>query len=194
MVEFNCILCGKCCEWYWIPITHLDMLRLKMYGGYQLKKIVDLKNVDEKPIKDEFIVMIEDGEYYISLHREEKMCIFLEDGKCLVHKFKPLVCRFYPFLYIIKRNGGIIIGVNDEAIGKCPGLKVDSKNIPKNIEKSLIRLAKIRILELSLWRETIKSWNNYMGKKGCLSEFINFSIDRAERDFKELHRYNMWTM
>ncbi|MEM3394037.1 MAG: hypothetical protein QXY79_03220, partial [Candidatus Methanomethylicia archaeon] len=59
---------------------------------------------------------------------------------------------------------------------------------------SLIRLAKIRILELSLWRETIKSWNNYMGKKGCLSEFINFSIDRAERDFKELHRYNMWTM
>lgn len=194
MVEFNCILCGKCCEWYWIPLTHLDMFRLKMYGGYQLRKIVDLKDVQNKELKDEFIVEIEDGEYYISLHREENMCIFLEDGKCLVHKFKPLVCRFYPFLYVVKRNGEVRIEINNEAIGKCPGLKLNSKIIPRNIEKNLIKLAKIRMLELSLWRETIKSWNDYMGKKGCLNDFIDFSINRAEKDFKELYKYNMWIM
>lgn len=194
MVEFNCILCGKCCEWYWIPLTHLDMFRLKFYGGYTLKKILDLKDIQRNDLKNEYVVKIEDGEYYIALRREEDACIFLDEGKCSVHKFKPLVCRFYPFLYVIKDDGGIVIEVNDEAIGKCPGLKLDSEIIPKDIERSLKKLAKIRLLELNLWRETIKSWNETMGAKGCLSEFINYSINRAERDMRELCKWNLWIM
>lgn len=194
MVRFQCILCGECCEWYWIPLTHLDMLRLKIYGKYILRKIVDLKDISEANRKDEFIIEVEDDKYYLSLSRNENLCIFLKDGKCLVHRFKPLVCRFYPFIYVVEKYGDIRIEVNDEAIGKCPGLKIDSKIIPKDIKFQLKRLAKIRILELEFWKKTIKSWNETMGRKHDLNDFIEFSINKAQMDMKELLKWNLWVM
>lgn len=195
MVQFQCEICGKCCEWYWIPITHLDMLRLVMYGGYNLKKVIDLMDVqDIENGNSKGLVEIEEGRYYIQLRKEEDVCVFLSERKCLVHKFKPLVCRFYPFVYVVNDDGSINIEVNSEAIGKCPGLKIDSDIIPVDIEKNLKKLARIRLLELELWKTNVNSWNKIMGRKHSLSEFINFSIKKAKKDFMDLVKWKLWIM
>jgi len=189
VVQFQCTLCGECCKWYWIPLTHLDTLRLKIYGNHDLNRILDLKEAKED---DEFTVEVEEGGYRLALARIEDLCVFLNDGKCMVHSYKPLACRFYPFMYSVGYDGRIIVEVNSEAVGKCPGLKIDSKIIPRDLRESLRKLAKVRILEKQLWKNTIKAWNEDCGRRGSLKELIRFIINRAEIDMKDLVKMGVW--
>jgi len=189
VVQFQCTLCGECCKWYWIPLTHLDTLRLKIYGNYNLKRILDLRSSEDN---DEFTVEVEEERYHLALVKIEDACIFLDDGKCIVHDYKPFACRFYPFMYSVGYNGRITIEVNSEAVGKCPGLKIDSKIIPKEIRENLRKLARIRLLEKQLWINTIKSWNENDGRKRSLKELIEFIVKRAEADMNYLSKLGVW--
>lgn len=37
----------------------------------------------------------EDGSRYLAFNNEEKQCVYLHEGKCLVHKDKPETCRAF---------------------------------------------------------------------------------------------------
>lgn len=196
MVKFRCLCDGQCCKRYWIPVTHLDLLRLKIYGGIEVdESFIELKDRKYYELDLYSPIKIMGGEYYLSLaSREDGSCIFLqEDGKCSVHEYKPLVCRFYPFVYYVKENGEIGIDVNEKAIKECPGLIMDGEPIDKTIVENLRRVAYIRREELKYWNSIINEWNTVFGdKNNDLSSFLKFCLAKAEKHMKELAKNGLW--
>lgn len=198
MVVFHCLLKGYCCKKYWIPVTHLDLLRLKMYANVDIKP--DIISLYESSLYDDLTyprVRFENEEYFLALNsNEDGTCIFLlKDGRCKVHPYKPLVCRFYPFVYV-EKGEHIDIEVNENALGECPGLIDDKKPIPDSIKRELTKLAQARILELRMWGEAAEKWNNseYSKRKfGEVAEiFLGFIMRIAEEDRKKLVEKNLW--
>lgn len=198
MVIFRCLCDGWCCRRYWIPITHLDLLRLRIYGGIRIdESIVELKEKDVYDIGDLYPpIKINKNEYYISLaSKDDGSCIFLlSNGRCSVHEFKPLVCRFYPFVYWIKDDGDIGVDINEKAVGECPGLVLDDRSIPDDIAEGIKSIARIRREELKLWSDTITEWNLFYGdnEDANLRTFLTFILKKAEDHRNYLLHKGLW--
>ncbi len=198
MVRFRCLKRGFCCKRYWIPVTHLDLLRLEIYGGIPVDvNIIELRDREIYEVRSGLypVIVLHKREYYLSLRsREDNSCIFLSsDGKCLVHEFKPLVCRFYPFVYVVRDGGEIDIELNENALGECPGIVLDDKPIPSDIVENLKRIARARVEELRLWEECVAEWNREYGSEDVdISTFIDFIMDRARRDMMKLQSAGLW--
>ncbi|RLF20649.1 MAG: hypothetical protein DRZ82_01350 [Thermoprotei archaeon] len=196
MVTFKCKMNGRCCTRYWIPITHLDALRLVIYGNINIYNAVELKNAKIYKSTKFPPVKIRRNYYYLSLREVEgtSTCIFLSpDGRCLVHEYKPLTCRFYPFVYTVHRDGSISISVNEKAIGECPGLVLDGKPIDEEIVKRLVRLAKVRLLEIKLYKEVVHEWNSELNNIFAKARnFIDFMLEEARKHKKMLESRGLW--
>lgn len=192
MVTFKCRLDGSCCKKYWIPVTHLDLWRLYYYGG-----VVDLENYvrlaeSSDPGSDPKPVLF-NGEYKrLALAERGDGCVFLENGECRVHPYKPLVCRFYPFVYYVKEDVDIGINVNEKAVGECPGLVLDDKPIDPFIVEYLKRVARIRVLELKLWSRVAEEWSRLHGSSLSPSKLVDFALTRAREDYRELASRGLW--
>jgi hypothetical protein len=48
-------------------------------------------------------------------------CVFLREGRCLVHPVKPAICRAWPFLEALLTHADELEG----AKGACPGIDPD---------------------------------------------------------------------
>jgi len=194
MVDFYCTKCGTCCTKYWIPLSHLDLFRLKFYGNIDIYSAIVLRNIFVCGSSKHYPAIVFDGHmYYLSLKSLHGRCIFLSDsGECLVHGFKPLACRFYPFKYTVMNND-ISIEVEKTAVRKCPGLILDDKPIAGDIWRQLLMLARLRIIELNLYDKTVDEWNKYFSNKyNSLITLIDFLFERARRDFKTLSKNGLW--
>lgn len=182
-----------------IPVTHLDLLRLKIYGGIDITlSMLSLKDRERYDLGGLYPpIKLWGREYYIALasREEDRSCIFLlSDGRCSVHEFKPLVCRLYPFVYYVKKSSDIDIAVIKKAVGEYPGLIVDSEPIPADVVEHLKRLARVRREELSLWNSAILEWNSKQGysEDAGLGSFLDFALKKAEAHRKELDSWGMW--
>ncbi len=194
MVKFRCLQRGYCCKRYWIPVTHLDVLRLIMYGNYDPLDVLEPLETSIYPAPLEVpTVRFDNGEYYIALRMKlDGSCIFLDyTGKCRVHEYKPMVCRFYPFVYIV-RDGDIVIEVNAAALGECPGLILDPQPIPQHVIENLRRLARVRIEELERWRRVVDEWNRGSSIPKNFENFVRFAICKAKEDYRELLEKGLW--
>jgi len=201
MVRFQCKLEGLCCKKYWIPITHLDLLRLHIYDGFSVEQLVDV--IDFYPaeaLTEERYKPIKTGAIYQYLalkSRDDGGCIFLSPkGLCTVHLFKPLVCRFYPFVYWIRDDGEIDVDIYDKALEECPGLEEkEDRTIPPAIKESLKRLARIRLREIELWNQVANEWNSSDDSTN-FSEYklVVFLLDRAKKHRELLEKEGLWTM
>jgi hypothetical protein len=185
---------GHCCKKYWIPVTHLDLLRIEIYAKVNIKP--DMLSLYDASLYEDLQypqIVFNSNKYFLALSsKEDGSCIFLsKDGKCSIHPYKPIVCRFYPFVYIENDNGDIDIDLNDNAIGECPGIILDGKPIPDNIRKEYLRLAKARILELKLWKRVAEEWNSsaYSSKsfEFVADTFLEFIMSRAREDMNKAY-------
>jgi len=196
LVKFRCLCDGQCCKHYWIPITHLDLLRLQIYGGIKVdESIVEIKDSEEYELDLYPPIRINNKRYYLALaSREDGTCIFLRsDGKCSIHEFKPLVCRFYPFVYWVKEDGEIDVDLNEKVVNECPGLILDGEPIDRDIVENIKRIALIRRAELKLWSDAINEWNEYYGDKNVnLSLFLKFALKKAYIHRIELAKQGLW--
>ncbi|MEM0026523.1 MAG: YkgJ family cysteine cluster protein [Ignisphaera sp.] len=195
---FRCVLKGYCCKKYWIPVTHLDLLRLHIYSKVEIKP--NVINLYESSLYDDLTyprVMFKNESYFLALNsKDDGSCIFLsKEGKCRVHPYKPLVCRFYPFVYIEKEDH-IDIDINENALGECPGLIIDKKPIQDPVKRDLARLAQARILELKMWNDVAEKWNSSQYSKkefdDVAEKFLEFVIRYAEEDRKKLVEKGLW--
>jgi len=198
LVIFRCILKGYCCKKYWIPVTHLDLLRLKIYANVDIKP--STISLYEASLYDDLTypqVVFGGEKYFLALNsKDDGSCIFLlRNGKCSVHPYKPLVCRFYPFVYI-ENGDNISIEVNENALGECPGIIGNKRIIPEDIKSDLTKLARARIQELKMWGKVAKEWNESEYSKKEFDEviqtFLEFITMKAEEDMKELVKKNLW--
>jgi Fe-S-cluster containining protein len=192
VATFRCRLDGCCCTRFWIPVTHLDLWRLYHYGGFRdltgLVRFVDADDPDAEPKPILF-----NGRYvHLALAERGGGCVFLEGGRCRVHSFKPLVCRFYPFVYVVRGDGEVDIEVNERAVSECPGLVLDDRPIDPGIADYLRRVARARIAELKLWSEAAEEWSRDYGRGSDLDELLDYLLRRARGDFVELSQRGMW--
>ncbi len=196
MVTFRCLKRGLCCIKYWVPVTHLDLLRLEMYGDIDPEEVVCLRDARLSRAHSRIPKLLFRGrERYLALRtRLGGGCVFLLDsGKCSVHPFKPLVCRFYPFVYSVRPDGSIEISVSESAAKECPGLVLDGGPIDERIRASLARLARVRLRELELYRRAAAEWSGELDhSRARLSELVEFLMERARRDFLALRAEGLW--
>jgi Fe-S-cluster containining protein len=134
-------------------MIHTDLYKLHVYGRIEMHQPVDY--VDLRLCDDEdrrFKILRFRGDLaYLALKSNYDGCVFLSrDGKCSVHDFKPLVFRFYPFLYVVKEDGDVDIELNEKAIEECKGLEVDEPRIPLEVQVVLKSLARARLREIEL--------------------------------------------
>jgi len=77
-VKFSCVRCARCCRERKILLLPEDVERLAHATGLSV---------------EDFAVPVEDLEPY-------KYRLRKSDGdKCSVYPYRPLACRFYPFIY-----------------------------------------------------------------------------------------------
>ncbi len=177
-VRFRCTLCGECCKRYWIPVTHVDVFRIAEYSGLSPEQFVTFFDKEMTTGWDYPEIRLANGRYYMILaKRPDGSCIFnryAENGRliCSVHPVKPLVCRFYPFVYWVK-DDVVYFEVLDKAIGYCPGLGRGSYHEfsieTKAVEE--IRRAKEE------YRRIVSKWNRLVEKhvvEPTPQEFLKF--------------------
>jgi len=194
MVIFNCLMRGHCCKKFWIPVTHLDLLRIREYGGIEITR--DIVSLYEAELYEDLFyprVSLGGREYFLALaSRSDGSCIFLDNGKCSIHRFKPYVCRFYPFVYV-EKDDDVDIEVNENAIGECPGLILDNDNIPIDLKNTLKMYARIRIQELKLYERVVDDWNrSELSANGDIDYLLQYILGRAVYDKKYLESIGMW--
>ncbi len=93
-VWFQCNSTTACCRYHEIPITEKDIQRI-LDNGYDLFQFI----VEPSPILIKS--KMKEGAYTKAYMLKKKPftteCVFLEDGKCKIHEFKPTACKLYPF-------------------------------------------------------------------------------------------------
>ena len=131
-IRFKCTLCGECCKRYWIPITHIDLVRISEYTGFDIEDFTTLFNKEMTSGWDYPEIKLKSGTYYLVLKKHlDNTCIFNKYIRgnliCEIHEIKPFICRFYPFTYWF--DGDVIkFEVYEKAIDFCPGLGKGSYN------------------------------------------------------------------
>ncbi len=74
--------CSKCCIETEMPLTKRDIQRIENLG-----------------FKEEDFVRYVDGIPVLKT-KEDGSCVFLEDGKCKIYKYRPDGCRLYPLVWV----------------------------------------------------------------------------------------------
>jgi len=190
MVKFICRMDGKCCKAYWVPVTHLDVFRIIYYGDFKPEEFL---KPHEGPSSSIPSIKTRKREYCLALKQDISRCVFLLDnGKCSIHEFKPLTCRFYPFVYVTRNGRAVSIDIHSKALGNCPGLIMDRNPIDTDLKNQLLRLANIRLIEIKLYREAINNLLSEFNGNPSIQEAIDFLIDKARKDYYRLRADNLW--
>jgi len=96
--HFTCDHCGQCCRGHdqTVPLEPIDVFHLSRYkkqSGNDVWTAVDILNRYATPA-----LLSESGYpmFFINTRGPDGICIFHEEGKCLIHDAKPRTCRMYP--------------------------------------------------------------------------------------------------
>jgi len=176
-VRFKCTLCGECCRRYWITVTVDDLLAILINSGLRPSEVSALYNANVAGDWQAPRIRLRDGYYYLVLRkRVDGSCIFNEwrgDRMiCTIHSYKPLTCRFYPFIYHWV-DDKLYFELYDKAMGYCPGVGngpiVDLARESEYAVKS--REAKER------FRVFVNHWNKLVDDKSVeatVDSFMNY--------------------
>ncbi|MFH1789280.1 MAG: YkgJ family cysteine cluster protein [Candidatus Altiarchaeota archaeon] len=105
--RFECLMCGDCCGGWDIPVSEESKKRVEGLDWRVVDSRLSGKNFFCKALKDaDFKWVLAKG--------ADDACVFLEDGKCLIHKVagyeaKDLTCRQYPATFM-KTPSGVCVG------------------------------------------------------------------------------------
>lgn len=181
-IRFKCLLCGECCRFYWVPLTHVDVRRIVERTG--LRPLQFAGEVPKPKVGDWGIpaFLLSDGvEHYLVLKkRVDGFCIFIKrEGlsfACSIYDSRPTTCVFYPFVYA--RDGGVVrFEVVEAARDFCPGLgRGRAKGFDAEFAAALAHDE-----ALAQYRELVNRWNRLVAAgaveatlEGFLGYITNF--------------------
>ncbi|MBN1786039.1 MAG: YkgJ family cysteine cluster protein [Candidatus Methanofastidiosa archaeon] len=84
--RYTCRMCGECCHCRTVPLSRDDMQRIG-----RLQEDADFTEYNlvlRTPV--------------ISRREWDLGCIFLDDRRCRIHQYKPLICRLFPYAMLFK--------------------------------------------------------------------------------------------
>ncbi|MGC8582565.1 MAG: YkgJ family cysteine cluster protein [Thermoproteus sp.] len=181
-IRFKCTLCGECCRLYWVPITHMDLLRIAERTGLKPR---DFAAPIPKAAVGEWGVpafLLSDGrEHYLVLKKRlDGFCIFIElrGGRfvCSIYDARPLNCRFYPFVYV---PGDVVrLELVEGAERFCPGIgRGPVRDLSAEAEAAVERER-----EMESYREVVERWNKLVASaevEGDFDKFLDFALAAA---------------
>ena len=99
-------------------------------------------------------VATENGSAYMALKKmEDGSCVFLKDDQCMIHTFRPGVCRAFPFTFSHSREG-LMVGLSAKK-QICPGLGKG-----EIVSESELEDTGLSILEdIQIFKEFTEDWN-----------------------------------
>jgi Fe-S-cluster containining protein len=145
-----------------VTVTANDINRLSLSLGLSASEMLRaldfhvLPENDNAPLGMRGIptVITEHGTAYIALRKiENGDCIFLSDDLCMIHQFRPGVCRSFPFVFH-EKDGTTKWGLS--AMREiCPGLGTGPEITTGELEEVSSQI----IRELSLYSDFATEWN-----------------------------------
>lgn len=138
-VCFTCSKCGLCCGDTSAKTRHILLLKadaekIAIFTGQNISKFAH-KIQNKRP-------------YIYEMHKnvDTGKCIFLEDNKCTIYKYRPLICRFYPCELLTNEKGKHIFKVTLECPGICQQDPIDTgRKLNEAHFKALLELARIEL-------------------------------------------------
>jgi Fe-S-cluster containining protein len=127
--RFECVKCGTCCGDTKEKNRHILLLRteaeqIAASTSQPISKFAaEIK--DKEPYRYEMKKTVKDGK-----------CVFLENNRCTIYSFRPLICRFYPFELKITQSQKYTFLYTDE----CKGIN-KGRLISRNYFRKLFQLA-----------------------------------------------------
>ncbi|MBD3227493.1 MAG: hypothetical protein GF329_04820 [Candidatus Lokiarchaeota archaeon] len=154
--RYKCARCASCCR-DWDGIIYVSI--------YEVKNIADNLNLTLEEVFKDFIHMEEQtvdygGESieltYLAINQVDNHCVFLdENDNCIIHEYKPFLCKIYPFWSIIMEKSDNF----EEYSQKCKGFnnqdgplynKEDIEEILKSEEDYLENLNRVALIMNSI--------------------------------------------
>lgn len=163
-VHFECTKCGACCKetGLLVTVTGHDITRLSLFLGLSASEMLRaldfyvLSETDDAPagMRDIPSVNTEHGYSYIAIRKmENNECVFLSENLCMIHQFRPGVCRSFPLVFGDK-EGSMTWGLS--AMKEiCPGLGTGPKITTSDLEE----IASPVLKELAIYRRFVEEWN-----------------------------------
>lgn len=174
VLDFSCQSCGKCCKFFSVNITHLDIKRiLENRPDLQVSDFVDFKPSTDKNDNEAFIST--SGKKELILKKKSKKnneCVFLENNKCSIHSFKPLVCRVWPF----SLEKDKIMWIKDHLSfikNDCKHIMVEGSNNPDDLRV----LIKEHYKERKVFSKLVENWNKEKEQEINKDEFFYNILD-----------------
>ena len=93
---FSCNQCGACCRNFYIPLSHLDVLRLlAAHPETPLESLFLLRPAEAAHAE---ALLIAGEWWHLLLQRRDEACTFLDaEGRCGSYESRPRACRSFPF-------------------------------------------------------------------------------------------------
>ncbi|MFX1451845.1 MAG: YkgJ family cysteine cluster protein [Promethearchaeota archaeon] len=198
--NFECQRCGKCCSLYCIPCTDKDIHRILDFLKLTPERASDFIELvePEDDILDSYAdvpkILVEDiiSENLVLVIKSdavEQYCYFYDDDKkCTIYPARPLVCRFFPFVYEYEEDSEAALLENPEDItfsnyedskyckGLGKGKKIDLEKLKKvtvqTIQEDLEYEKKVKIWNIRVLFNQIKNCEE--------SDFLNYILESKD--------------
>ena len=161
----SCISCGtRCCRKFLVALTPYDVERISRKLNKPAVEFVEAFPAEKCACVYAPIFWLYDDEFYIGMKRRDGGCIFLKDGRCAIHDFKPLVCRTFPYC------------IENGEIKKNPFCKNDVLKEADTYALLLLYENKLRLM-----RSDAIEWNLRTAGKRGLADLMEF-LRKKERE------------
>ncbi len=163
----TCLSCdGRCCLSHVVPVTGADVRRIRDATEASPDSFTDFVSVADLE-STHHDVALDDGYHYLVLKREDDACILLENDRCSIHEYKPMLCRLYPFFHSEEKE------VQVRSNPQCA-----KRTTPTQRERKEIRdLCNSYTEDLFAYNNFVEGWNKASGMKSrqlFLDQLIRF--------------------
>ena len=171
-LDFKCSSCSKCCE-----KKSVCGLLLSPFDVYNMSNALKLSCHDL--IKNNYL-KIGIGEnlknlpvIFINNDGKEK-CIFLKDNKCFIYRYRPLICRTFPFVITAYDNKAYYM-ITTKIEGECKYLHSNKVKIKEHIKIENLDLLESAVIEFERLKDhliTLVNSKNFLNLEKSIKDKV----------------------
>lgn len=189
--KFKCPACGLCCTLSPVSLLPHEDITLRY-----LADTLELKYVSVPGYKMYDEISGYNLAFSYAMELINGKCVFLRDNLCIIHdKYKPLICRSYPFVprqvkYYVDHNNRRVYAIVDHGLSmSCPVVlkdreKIEASGNPYKIVYDYAPSEYLASLEMERARNIYLELLSFLWKKGLVE------LSEAKTNAPVMNLYN----